>query len=172
MEQTKVNHSRQQHRIRAAGIAVKKNAVLLLRVNDFSGEYWIPPGGGLEETDIHTQGCLKRECYEEAGIDVEVGELLCVREFLETSRNIYHAEFFYKITDFSGEPHINNLEGLNDAQFIQEVKWIPIKQLNEMRTFPTDLNQVVTLALHNQCSVHLGSYVQGDDEMCNQMILN
>ena len=41
----------QQHRIRAAGIIIKENALLLLRVKDFSGEYWIPADGGLEEND-------------------------------------------------------------------------------------------------------------------------
>lgn len=91
---------KQQHRIRAAGIIIKGNALLLLRVKDSSGEYWIPPGGGLEEEDGHTKACLKRECYEEAGIDVTVGKLVCVREFLETTRNIYHAEFFIILRTF------------------------------------------------------------------------
>ena len=36
-----------EHRIRAAGILVDQGAVLLLRVNDFTGEYWIPPGGEM-----------------------------------------------------------------------------------------------------------------------------
>lgn len=162
----------QQHRIRAAGIIIKENALLLLRVKDFSGEYWIPPGGGLEENDGHTKACLKRECHEEAGIDVTVGELVCVREFLETTRNIYHAEFFYHITDFSGEPHIDNLAGHNDAQFIQEVEWVPIESLEQRRTFPTDLKQVAMLALQHKTSVHLGSYIQGENEILNQMTMD
>ncbi|HBV77741.1 MULTISPECIES: NUDIX domain-containing protein [Vibrio] len=160
---------KQQHRIRAAGIIIKDNSLLLLRVKDFSGEYWIPPGGGLEENDGHTKACLKRECHEEAGIDVTVGKLVCVREFLETTRNIYHAEFFYHITDFSGKPHIDNLAGHNDAVFIQEIEWVPIETLEQRRTFPTDLKHVAMLVLQHKASVHLGSYVQGEFEIHNQM---
>ncbi len=115
-----------QHRIRAAGIIIQNDALLLLRVKDGSGEYWIPPGGGLDACDAHTKDCVVRECYEEAGIQAQVGELLCVREFLETTVNRYHAEFFYHIPHFTGQPHLNNLQGLNDEDFIQSVEWVKI----------------------------------------------
>lgn len=158
-----------QHRIRAAGIIVSNQHILLIKVKDFSGEYWIPPGGGLEAEDRHTKDCVKRECFEEAGIEVQVGDLLCVREFLETTANRYNAEFFYHIKAFSGEPHTNNLIGLNDEEFIQTVEWISISELESIRTFPTDLANVVELIQQNTNSVHLGSYVQGEYETHNQL---
>lgn len=158
-----------QHRIRAAGIIVQNEHVLLMKVKDFSGEYWIPPGGGLEAADLHTKDCVKRECWEEAGIDVQVGELLCVREFLETTANRYHAEFFYHIERFEGQPHIKNLAGLNDEDFIQSVEWIAIDSLTSIRTFPSDLTLVVELVKNKQTSVHIGSYVQGEMETLNQL---
>lgn len=161
------NNNAPKHRIRAAGIIVKDLQILLIKVKDFSGEYWIPPGGGLEAVDRHTKDCVKRECLEEAGIEVQVGDLLCVREFLETTANRYNAEFFYHIEAFSGEPHINNLVGLNDEEFIQTVEWVSISKLGDIRTFPTDLHSVVALVENKKTSVHLGSFVQGESETTN-----
>ncbi|MFH0266540.1 NUDIX domain-containing protein [Vibrio rumoiensis] len=163
------NQAAAKHRIRAAGIIVQNEHVLLLKVKDFSGEYWIPPGGGLEACDLHTKDCVKRECLEEVGLEVQVGELLCVREFLETTKNRYNAEFFYHIWQFKGQPHTDNLAGLNDEEFIQLVDWVPVANLQDMRTFPTDLAAVVELVTHKVGSVHLGSYIQGKNETQNQL---
>ncbi|WP_086980871.1 NUDIX domain-containing protein [Vibrio aphrogenes] len=163
-----VSKTAPQHRIRAAGIIVNQQAVLLLKVQDRSGEYWIPPGGGLEASDRHTKDCVQRECYEEAGIEVQVGDLLCVREFLETTSHRYHAEFFYSIEALKGQPHLDNLAGLNDQAFIQAVEWVAIERLATLRTFPSDLLAVVRLAQEKKASVHLGSYVQGPSETLNQ----
>jgi ADP-ribose pyrophosphatase YjhB (NUDIX family) len=158
-----------EHRIRAAGILTVEDKVLLLKVKDFSGEYWIPPGGGFETGDSSTKDCLRREFFEEAGIKVEVGELLCVREFLETTAGRYHAEFFYHITDYQGEPHLHNLRGLNDEGFIQGIEWVAITALKTRRTYPTDMSQLVDRVKKQQYSLHLGSYVQGHDETINHL---
>ena len=164
------DHSTPKHRIRAAGIIVHHDHILLIKVKDFSGEYWIPPGGGLETCDLHTKDCVKRECLEEVGLNVQVGDLLCVREFLETTKNRYNAEFFYHVEQFKGQPHIDNLIGLNDEEFIQSVEWVSVKELNRMRTFPTDLVSVVRLVSEQTKSIHLGSYIQGDQETQNRLI--
>ncbi|MHC6527972.1 NUDIX domain-containing protein [Vibrio proteolyticus] len=158
-----------QHRIRAAGILVENNAVLLVKVKDLSGEYWIPPGGGFEEGDVSTKGCLRREFVEEAGIEVEIGELICVREFLETTAGRYNAEFFYHIPAYSGTPHTDNLNGLNDEEFIQGIEWVGIERLSDIRTYPADIHQLVDLVQQRRFGVHLGSYIQGNDETTNHL---
>lgn len=158
-----------QHRIRSAGILVENNAVLLLRVKDHTGEYWIPPGGGLEAADLTTKGCLEREFLEEAGLTVKVGELICVREFLETELKRYNAEFFYHITGYVGTPHLNNLVGLNDVDFIQNIEWVAIDQLAHLRTYPADIASLVQIVESKQFSLHLGSYVQGEHDHINQL---
>ncbi|WP_105901579.1 NUDIX domain-containing protein [Vibrio gangliei] len=160
-----------QHRIRAAGIIIENEQILLIKVKDDSGEYWIPPGGGLEAQDRHTKDCVKRECLEEAGIHVRVGKLICVREFLETAANRYNAEFFYHIEYFDGQPHTNNLAGLNDEELIQAVEWVPIAKLSQIRTFPTDLFALAQTANSDNESLHLGSYVQGEYETQDQLNL-
>jgi 8-oxo-dGTP diphosphatase len=53
-----------QHRIRAAGLLVEDNRVLMLNVEDGTGQYWILPGGGLEKGDNSTKEALRREFLE------------------------------------------------------------------------------------------------------------
>lgn len=158
-----------EHRIRSAGILIQDQSILLVKVRDFSGEYWIPPGGGFEIEDVSTKGCLRREFVEEAGLEVEVGELICVREFLETTAGRYNAEFFYHITSFSGTPHIDNLQGLNDEELIQSVEWVSLEALPDLRTYPADLSSVVELVEQGQFATHLGSYIQGNNESLNHL---
>lgn len=154
-----------KQRIRAAGILIENGAMLLVKVRDFTGEYWIPPGGGMEPEDRSSKACLIREFKEEAGIDVEVGELICVREFLETHCQRYHAEFFYRITSYQGTPHIENLTGLNDEEFIQSVEWLPLEELADVRLYPVELkDKLPEMIRMQQYSIHLGSYVQGERE--------
>ncbi len=159
-----------EHRIRAAGLLIKDGAMLLLKVKDFSGEYWIPPGGGMETCDQSSKARVVREFKEEAGIEVEVGELICIREFLETHTNRYHAEFFYLIDSYLGVPHTGNLRGLNDERYIQSVEWVPIPELADLRIYPKELkNKVLDLIESGLFSTHLGSYVQGQYENINQL---
>lgn len=37
-------------------------------------EYWVFPGGGVEDGDTDLASALRRECLEELGVEVEVGE--------------------------------------------------------------------------------------------------
>ena len=159
-----------KQRIRAAGILIDNHSILLLKVKDFTGEYWVPPGGGLEEGDRSSKACLVREFKEEAGLEIEVGDLVCVREFLETQKNRYHCELFYHVKSYRGEPHLNNLVGLNDEEYIQKVAWVPLSELAEKRIYPRELaHKLLELIDNQQFSTHLGSYVQGEQEEVNYL---
>lgn len=159
-----------QHRIRAAGLLVEGSRVLMLKVEDDTGQYWILPGGGLEEGDNSTKEAVKREFLEEAGLEVQVGELMCVREFLEPQSECYHAEFFYEIVSYQGELTLENLQGLNDEAYIKAVAWIEIKALSGLRLYPEQLkSSLITQLNKRQMSIHLGSYVQGGDEQINRL---
>lgn len=158
-----------KHRIRAAGVALNENKILMLKVEDeFSGEYWILPGGGLEEQDTTTKSALAREFHEETGLSVSVGELLCVREFREVSRAVYHLELFYLVNEWHGDISLSNLKGLNDANYIKEVRWVSLGDLEQKKVFPKDLvTEVIPLVKQKRYSKHLGSYVQGKSDDIN-----
>ncbi len=158
-----------KHRIRAAGVVLDSNKILMLRVEDeFSGEYWILPGGGLEEQDSTSKAALVREFHEETGLSVTVGELLCVREFREVSRAVYHLELFYLVDEWYGDISLSNLKGLNDANYIKEVCWVSLNELAQKKVFPKDLTtEVIPLIKQQRYSTHLGSYLQGQNDEVN-----
>ena len=62
-----------QHSVSVAGIVVDEgNRVLLIQRRDIGR--WEPPGGVLEQDETFEQG-LRREVYEETGVEVRVGRL-------------------------------------------------------------------------------------------------
>ncbi|WP_087020339.1 NUDIX domain-containing protein [Thaumasiovibrio subtropicus] len=153
-----------KHRIRAAGILENDGKILLLKVKDHSGEYWIPPGGGLEDEDKCTRDALKREFLEETGLSVTVGAFLFAREFLETHKERYHAEFFYRITDWQGEVSHDNLTGLTDEEFILGADWLSRDDIQKVKVYPEELkHQVWDILRENRYSLHLGSFIEGVD---------
>ncbi|MBM3861911.1 MAG: NUDIX domain-containing protein, partial [Verrucomicrobia bacterium] len=64
----------------AKAIIIRDGCVLLVRVNDEGGEWYVLPGGGQRHGEsLHET--VRRECLEEIGVEVEVGELRLVREY-------------------------------------------------------------------------------------------
>lgn len=78
---------------RVRAVIVQNDLVLLIHRVKGDNEYWVFPGGGLEEADLSPQEGLKRECMEELGVDVEVGDLL-IEEVCDFS-NEKQIELFY-----------------------------------------------------------------------------
>ncbi len=71
-------------RLRVCGLLRANDRLLLVRHRGVgpTGVLWSPPGGGLEFGETMVQG-LQREFREETGLDVAVGPLLGVFEYLQ-----------------------------------------------------------------------------------------
>lgn len=131
-----------QHRIRAAGLLVREQHILLVRHEVAGDVYWIPPGGGFESpSDQSTRDTVKRECREETGLEVEVGPLVYVREFAEPLAGRFHLELFYRVDAWHGELSLANLRGLGGDEFdIREVAWVARSELPKLASFyPAEL---------------------------------
>ncbi len=61
-----------RQRVRAI-ISDGEKYLFIRRVVD-EREYWVFPGGGVEDGDADLVSALRRECLEELGVEVEVGE--------------------------------------------------------------------------------------------------
>ncbi|MBH8874835.1 NUDIX domain-containing protein [Pseudomonas aeruginosa] len=131
-----------RHRIRAAGLLVVEQRILLVRHEVGGDIYWIPPGGGFEsECDESTKDTVRREFFEETGLRVDVGPLVYVREFAEPAAGRFHMELFYRIDAWRGEPTLTNLKGRGGDEFdIREVGWIARDELPGLPSFyPAEL---------------------------------
>ncbi len=125
---------------RVKAIIIQEREVLLIHRVKGGREYWVFPGGGLEESDASPQEGLKRECKEELGLEVEVGTLFSEDVFNE------QLELFYacKITggklgtgtgpEFSRDP----------AQAgTYELQWIPLDELAQKDVQPHKVRDII-----------------------------
>lgn len=126
-------------RIRAAAIITDNDKILLVKHvhPETKYEWWVPPGGGIEEVDNSIFDCAKRETFEEANITVGVSRIVYVREFLDKENQKLNIEFFVLAESYSGEIGLKNIQGNGlDEQYIKEVKWLSKEDLQNIVVFP------------------------------------
>ena len=149
-----------KHRIRAAGLAVDGDHILLVRHLHNGNEWWGPPGGGFEAVDGSTVETVRRELLEETGLRVSVGELVFVREFYEKFSHTYHVELFYWIPEWQGELTTANLLGAGDEHIVQSVEWVHRDTLPQLKLYPVELRDRLWQVrdVRPQGAIHLGSF--------------
>lgn len=128
-----------KHRIRAAALVTDGDAVLLVQhVHPETGEeWWVPPGGGVEAEDASLFDCVRREVFEETGLQVELNNVVYLREFVDQENQARNLELFVEATGFSGELTIRHVQGSGpDEHYIKDVRWVPKAELNDMVIYP------------------------------------
>jgi len=129
----------------AKAVILKNSKVLLTKNIDDEGFFYLFPGGGQDhgETLFET---VKRECLEEIGQQVEVGELLHLREYI--GKNHEHVEF---------DRHVHQIETYFVCQLKSEqatkptdpdshqvgIEWVAVNHLLEYRIYPKDLRKYI-----------------------------
>ena len=124
-------------RIRAVGIIVNNGKVLLMHRVKHDKEYYVFPGGGVEEGETVEQALL-REVNEETSLEVKIEKLLY--------HHIYNSnteQFFYLCSYISGEPKLGDgnesrTMAQSTANFYNPV-WCEIKKLPELLLYPLEI---------------------------------
>ena len=139
-------------RVRACGICVIGNKILMVNHKNLTdSNFWAPPGGGIEMNELAHEA-LEREFKEETNLDVKVQDLLFVSEFYN---NPLHAiELFFRVESINGtlktgrDPEMD-LENqiITDARFISwdQITKIDPKQLHGIFNFVSEPSQIVDL---------------------------
>ncbi len=74
----------------AKAIIIQDGAILLQRCDFGDGKIcYLLPGGGQKFEETLKEAC-RRECLEETGAEVEVGELLWMREYISKNHEFAH----------------------------------------------------------------------------------
>lgn len=106
-------------------LIVNENRELLVEdPKEEGGKYWFI-GGGIENNE-DPKDALKREAFEEAGVEIEVGNLISLLEYCYYHNKLKkyfknHAEFY----------SCNLVREHNDFKKGVKTKWLKIKEIDE-----------------------------------------
>jgi 8-oxo-dGTP diphosphatase len=118
-------------RVRACGLLVMDNALLLVNHRSLTAtDFWAPPGGGVEFGE-RAEICLVREFLEETGLQIQVGDFLFACEFIHPP--LHSVELFFLIDGAKGIPTKgNDPEMTSEGQIIEAVRFIPWTEIQQM----------------------------------------
>lgn len=136
-------------RTSAKAVLIRNGRLLCIEHTDENGVFYGLPGGGQHKYETLPQA-LVRECFEEAGVDVQVGDLLYVREYIGKRHDfslahaqVHQIEFLFACT----------LAGREDCRVGDKadrlqtgVRWLPLSQLGAVRIYPSVLKDVLPAA--------------------------
>lgn len=131
----------------AKAVIIQNERVLLTKNVDQEGFYYLFPGGGQEKFE-ELKDAVVRECIEEIGCQVEVKDIIFIREYIgknhqfaDSDADIHQVEFYFECVMDSQEEVSN---GHNPDETQVGVEWIELSRLHEMRVYPYDLVKPIT----------------------------
>jgi len=110
--------------IRATGILIENEKILLVQQRLSEKRGWSLPGGKMEHGETLEAG-LMREMKEETGLDVRIERLLYVCDVEASGRKLLHITFLLKRTDGSIQMPTNEF----DENPISDVRFVPLSDL-------------------------------------------
>jgi ADP-ribose pyrophosphatase YjhB (NUDIX family) len=140
----------------AKAIIIRDGCVLLIRINDDDGEWFVLPGGGQHFGESLPE-TVRRECLEEIGVEVQVEELRLVREYIgknhDNEEQGHRLEFMFECRlPVGAEPQ----SGKRPDSRQTGVVWAPIANLATCCLYPTGLVPILQGGLANIGCTYMG----------------
>ncbi len=134
-------------RHRVVGIIIKDRNILLMRRLKNGQEYYVFPGGGVEENESFVEA-LKRETKEELSIDIENPKLIFglenqLKDQYGGHMTGYPNEHYFLVENFTGQPELGGpeKEQMDDKNqyFLEWAELKDMKKIQEMKNlFPQE----------------------------------
>ncbi len=141
-------------RCRPALVLLENNHVLVMKYQ--YGEHFIYnlPGGNPDPGELLSE-TIARECMEELGIDVEVGQMLLMGQVSGTKNRDDVLHILFEGELIGGIPELQ--VGETNAQ---EVLWLPINQLSQVTMYPNIGMELTDLLITQQKGKYVGAIQQ------------
>lgn len=134
----------QQRPVRSAarGLIIRAGKVLCNRYHDERGVHYGLPGGGQDPQE-DLRETVRRECSEEAGCRVEVGQLLFVHEFVGSRHaRLERYRSYHQVNHIFACSLVGDMEpaiGDQPDAIQQGIEWIAIARLQEVLFEPAGI---------------------------------
>lgn len=122
-------------RLRICGLYCQDDRLLMVRHRGIgpTDTFWCPPGGGSHFGE-NAHKALIREFKEETGLDIAVGELQFVNEFMQPP--LHALELFFSVQVKGGQIRQGSDPEMSlDGQIIEEVK---LMTFEEIKSYPPE----------------------------------
>ena len=116
-------------RVRVAVIITKGEEILLAKHSKGGKEYWVLPGGGVEEGESITETAI-REIKEETKLNVKIKKLVFISEALPPDKHRHVIDFSFTGEILSGEIKTG------EEEILKDVKFFPVTALEEIQFYP------------------------------------
>lgn len=145
-----MNPTKKYDRIRASGICIHDNKILLIhRINleleKEKQEYYVIPGGGVEDGE-KIEDAVIREMKEETSLDVRLGELFYELEDYD-GQGKFLKYYAYICEYISGEIKLeeNSVEAVEMKDGLQSFEpiWVPLSEMKDIVLYPDSLKKEI-----------------------------
>lgn len=128
--------------VRVSAIIIRDNKILLIHRKKNGEEYWVFPGGGVEDTETAQEGII-REVKEETNLDV----LKCELAFDSHNEASKKDEPFYFCEVSDGEPEIVGEEkDKHNPENWYHLEWVELDEVKDIWLVPEAAkNKVIKL---------------------------
>lgn len=129
----------------AKAVIIQDDKLLVIKKEDTEGYYFVLPGGGQEHSENLHQ-TLKRECIEEIGEEIKIGDLIFIREYIGKNHEYslsdfqnHKMEYMFLVTLKDKNKNIKNGITPNEGQI--GVEWLSIVELLQHRLYPQKMRK-------------------------------
>jgi 8-oxo-dGTP diphosphatase len=130
----------------AKAIIIRDGHLLAVRSNDDEGDWYLLPGGGQEPGEpLHE--ALRRECREEIGAEVRIGDLKLIREYIGRNHEFAEEDCAFHQVEFMFECEIDGSYAPQNGHLPDSrqtgVDWLPLSELERFRLYPKALRTLL-----------------------------
>ena len=124
-------------------IIIDNSKILLIHRIKHGREYYVLPGGGIEDTESPEMTAI-REVQEEMSLDISIDKLLW--EFEDE----FNLGYYFLAKDFSGKLKLGGPEASRQSDDnIYSFEWVALERLNEINLVPQEIKNKILAMFNN-----------------------
>lgn len=133
-------------RTSAKAIIIHNDKILVNKMRGEDEDFYLLPGGGQNlNEDLHTT--LKRECLEEVGAEIEINNLVFVREYISNNHEFRDMHPDFHQVELIFICNILNYDNLHPGTEIDKsqigFEWLPIEDLESFNLYPLTIREKI-----------------------------